>query len=260
MAHPSFGKPWPADRRADMRKVSDGNDLSVYVHFELAELVALLMRETERRGYRLNGPGCHPNHPQGESWGYARRPIAGTDKPSNHSTGTALDFNAPSNPMTSKLITDMPSWMPALWKSYGFRWGGDYDGRKDSMHYEFMGSVSEARAYTLMARIAFGSLSKPVPPLPTHVTPEEDVMLAVPLGAPEDHPSDKNMIALWSPTKLTLTPIANEQTYRFLGANNMIADGFNVTDNNVWNALKLMSTVNGGWPQDVASKVAAGLA
>lgn len=109
-----------------------------------------------RRGYRLVPGWC---------WGYACRKIAGSSSWSNHAWGLAVDLNAPKNPMTSRLVTDMPSWMPALWKSYGFRWGGDYSGKKDAMHYEFMGSVTDAKAQTERARRELvPGKSKPVQP------------------------------------------------------------------------------------------------
>lgn len=112
-------------------------DVSVWVHRELAPVVGTLMAETEKRGYHLHNGQC---------WGYACRAIRGKTAPSNHSWGLAVDFNAPSNPMASTLITDMPAWMPKLWADAGFRWGGTYSGRKDAMHYEFMGTPADARA------------------------------------------------------------------------------------------------------------------
>ena len=43
--------------------------------------------------------------------------------------------------------TDMPEWMPALWKLYGVPVGGDYSSRQDAMHYEFMGTPADAARY-----------------------------------------------------------------------------------------------------------------
>ena len=109
--------------------------IAVSVRAELAPLVTWLLNETVRKGYK-------PRH--GECWGFANRPIRGTQTPSNHSWGLAVDINAPANPMTDRLVTDMPAWMPQLWKSKQFRWGGDYKSRKDAMHYEFMGTPADA--------------------------------------------------------------------------------------------------------------------
>ena len=130
-----WGPGYPTDRRRDMTKVTQG-DVSLWVHREIAPLVAHLVAETTKRGYKLRA---------GECWGYCNRAIRGTNRPSNHSWGLAVDLNAPANPMGSKLVTDMPDWMTKLWTDFGFRWGGSYSGRKDAMHYEFMGTPAEAR-------------------------------------------------------------------------------------------------------------------
>jgi len=108
----------------------------------------MLVQECKNRGYRF-GSSSDPSY---GCWGYSCRCISGSNNPSNHSWGLAVDINAPSNPYTSPLVTDMPGWMPDLWNAYGFRWGGDYSGSKDAMHYEFMESVSAASSYTTQAR------------------------------------------------------------------------------------------------------------
>lgn len=130
-----WGAGHPTDRRRDMARVTVGA-ASVWVHREIAPLVAWLMAETERRGYALRGGQC---------WGYANRAIRGSTRPSNHSWGLAVDLNAPANPMAAELVTDMPEWMPELWEEHGFEWGGNYRRRKDAMHYEFTGTPAEAR-------------------------------------------------------------------------------------------------------------------
>jgi hypothetical protein len=97
--------------------------------------VAWLIDETEKRGYDVK---------PGQTWGYACRAIRGSSSPSNHSWALAIDINAPTNPMGSRLITDMPAWMPKLWEAHGFRWGGTYRSRPDAMHYEFMLTPADA--------------------------------------------------------------------------------------------------------------------
>lgn len=139
MAHPS----WNGPCKGTIKTVVLSNGVKLPVRQEIAELVGLLCEQTMKRGYRLVPGWC---------WGYACRKIRGSNSWSNHAWGLAVDLNAPKNPMSSRLITDMPDWMPVMWKSYGFRWGGDYRGRKDAMHYEFTGSVQDAKAYTERAR------------------------------------------------------------------------------------------------------------
>jgi D-alanyl-D-alanine carboxypeptidase len=130
-----WGPGWPTDRRRDMAWLTvRGVTVPAGVHKTLAPLVAWLLEETIRRGYDLRPGWC---------WGYCNRPIRGTSRPSNHSWGLAVDLNAPTNPMRSPLSTDMPTWMVQLWKNHGFAWGGEYTGRKDAMHFEFMGRPTD---------------------------------------------------------------------------------------------------------------------
>jgi len=132
---------------------------------ELVDLTSMLVQECKNRGYRF-GSSSDPSY---GCWGYSCRAISGSNNPSNHSWGLAVDINAPSNPYTSPLVTDMPGWMPDLWNGYGFRWGGDYSGSKDAMHYEFMESVSAAASYTSQARsdgLGGGGSTGPTPPTP----------------------------------------------------------------------------------------------
>lgn len=129
-----WGKGWPTPRYSSMKLVTAGG-IKVTVHKDLAPLIGDLLDRTMRGGYKLVSGWC---------WGYSNRPIAGTSTPSNHSWGLAVDLNAPTNPMMSPLRTDMPRWMVEMWKDLGFRWGGDYTGRKDAMHFEFMGTPADA--------------------------------------------------------------------------------------------------------------------
>lgn len=130
-----WGPGWPTDNSGRMTTVR-GAGIALSVRAELAPVVEHLVNETAARGYALN---------HGQCWGFANRAIRGSNRPSNHSWGLAVDLNAPANPMADRLVTDMPAWMVELWKSRGFRWGGDYTGRKDAMHFEYMGTPDDAR-------------------------------------------------------------------------------------------------------------------
>ena len=71
------------------------------------------------------------------------RKITGGKGYSLHAYGIAADLNWTRNPYGPRLITDMPKAMIADIKSIRanngarvFRWGGDYRGNKDAMHFE----------------------------------------------------------------------------------------------------------------------------
>jgi hypothetical protein len=131
----------------------DGGDVRIPVRTDLAPLVQFLVEETQRRGYRLRAGQC---------WGYACRKIRNGNSWSNHAWGLAVDINAPANPMKKVPAgaprhswTDMPEWLPALWKQHGFGWGGDYRKTKDAMHFEFMGTPTQAAE--LVQRVKAGA-------------------------------------------------------------------------------------------------------
>ena len=89
-----------------------------------------------------------------DDWGYCYRDIRGkTGKLSNHSSGTAIDLNAPKHPL-GKVGTFPAEQVPmirALAKKYGLFWGGDYQNRKDEMHFEI--NVSPAKAAELIKKL-----------------------------------------------------------------------------------------------------------
>jgi hypothetical protein len=142
-----WGSGWPENRAGDMARVTaNRTETAVNVHKRIARLVDMLLDETERRGYKLDGHQCG---------GYNNRAIKGTKKPSNHSWGLALDLNWQHNPerFDGVVRTDFPDWLPKLWGRYGFAWGGNYRGsHKDPMHLEFMGSPDDADDMTSAAR------------------------------------------------------------------------------------------------------------
>lgn len=83
-----------------------------------------------------------------DDWGYAERPIRGGVELSNHASGTAIDLNATAHvlgtaPSTSFSKQEIDRIHEIVGRTQGcVRWGGDYTGRKDGMHFEIVGSES----------------------------------------------------------------------------------------------------------------------
>lgn len=66
------------------------------------------------------------------------RAIAGSNNWSNHSWACAIDLSPGTNGFRTDSSTTLSNVVIDAFKSRGARWGGDYQGRKDPMHFEFV--------------------------------------------------------------------------------------------------------------------------
>jgi hypothetical protein len=113
-----------------------------------------------------------------DDWGYAVRPIRGGRELSNHASGTGLDLNAPKHFLgaSGTFTGSQAAAIRAQLRRYGgaIRWGGDYTGRKDEMHFEINCSPGKAREVAAgLGAITGGVL--PAPPVRRRLG-EDDVM------------------------------------------------------------------------------------
>jgi hypothetical protein len=77
---------------------------------------------------------------------FNKRFIRGSDwKWSNHAYGAAIDINAEENGFN--VAGNIPRVMVAAFKAQGARWGGDYSGRTDPMHFEFCDGGGSQRTF-----------------------------------------------------------------------------------------------------------------
>lgn len=95
-----------------------------------------------------------------DDWGWADRPIRGSAETSNHASATAIDLNAPRHPL-GVAGTFSPRQVHAIHQiltdvGHVVRWGGDYTGRVDEMHFEINAG------YDAVKRVA-DRLNSPVP-------------------------------------------------------------------------------------------------
>ena len=165
MAYPAnlrgWGQGWPRNRSSEMATVRTRHGQTVQVHREIAPIVQFLFDEIERRGYLIHKPGQIK-----DDWGYANRPIRGRNVASNHSWGLAFDIDATQYPMGTR--RNPPRWIVDLIEAYGFEWGGRWS-RSDPMHFEWKGSLTEARF--LVASLAASHVVKQPPAVPPSVPP-----------------------------------------------------------------------------------------
>lgn len=80
------------------------------------------------------------------NWGYAERKIRGGSSLSNHASGTAIDLNAPAHYLGARgtFSAKQVRAIRRILNDCGgvIRWGGDYRGRKDEMHFEINAGTS----------------------------------------------------------------------------------------------------------------------
>lgn len=127
------------------------------------EILVYLAERYHREVEPLDPPGAIP-----DNWSYAEREIRGsTTTLSNHASGTAIDLRATRHPLGVR-GTFTPAQVRAIRRILAdldgcVRWGGDYTGRADEMHFEI------AEDPDTCARVV-AALRKPPTPQP----PQED--------------------------------------------------------------------------------------
>lgn len=87
----------------------------------------------------------------GHSWGWAYRAVRGQSSGySNHASGTAIDLNAPAHPLGKRgtFSADQVRRIHAILADLDgvVRWGGDYSGRADEMHFEINANSASVAA------------------------------------------------------------------------------------------------------------------
>ncbi|WP_428412293.1 M15 family metallopeptidase [Pararhizobium sp.] len=126
-----------------LASISTASGLAADVNAKFASNFQGLIKDLESTGYKIASIG-----------GYNYRNIAGTNKLSNHSFGNAIDINPMANPDTGRggaLVTDMPSNISALAAKNGLSWGGDWNSKKDAMHFEVSSAKSASAALDQLA-------------------------------------------------------------------------------------------------------------
>ena len=125
---------------------------------------------------------------------YNCRQITGGTNYSLHAYGIAIDINWQSNPYGPTLITDMPKGMIEAIKAIRtkngktvWRWGGDYTGNKDAMHFEVIAHPND---------LATGINPATIP------STEEDPFMALSDGEQREMLEHLRRLDPWPPEKL----------------------------------------------------------
>lgn len=110
---------------------------------DVATVLGYVAEQFHARVEPLRNPGC---------WGFAYRANRNAANLSNHASGTAIDCNAPEHPNgVSTAATFTPGQVAEIHKildevDHVVRWGGDYTGTPDSMHFEINANAAAVHA------------------------------------------------------------------------------------------------------------------
>jgi len=120
---------WEKENLVVLRNVC-GTLLSIQLHHRVVPIFEYCLNEALRRcpKYKIRMLGGHS----------ARHMMHDPSKPlSTHSWGCAFDVNWDKNPVSSKLITDLPPEWVAAFTEQGWNWGGSWKSTKDAMHFQY---------------------------------------------------------------------------------------------------------------------------
>jgi hypothetical protein len=164
----------------DLTQVTSPSGVKFTVAKDAAEAFTGLLTDLEGRGYKID---------QGQSGGYNPRNIAGTDTPSLHSFGHAIDINSQWNQRGAHTDSDLPSDIGDIAKQHGLTWGGGWSGdTRDPMHFEFHPGAKAVAA--TQPAVSWDSLGVKAPP--------DNAAPAATSGTPDQSPSpDQRPSVTW---------------------------------------------------------------
>lgn len=110
---------------------------SILVHKKIAPALILIFNEIWEK--------CHNDQHAVDQTGasdyggcFNIRNIAGSNNWSNHSWAAAIDLSPSTNGFRQSATTTLSNIVIDAFKRQSALWGGDYHGRKDPMHFEFV--------------------------------------------------------------------------------------------------------------------------
>lgn len=107
----------------------------------------VLMHVLGQVNARVEDIAMNSDRNERDDWGYADRNVRGSEAVSNHASGTAVDINATrhalgaSGTFTQEQVAEIHRILAEV--DNVVRWGGDYTGRLDEMHFEINASQEE---------------------------------------------------------------------------------------------------------------------
>lgn len=168
-----------------LTRVTSKSGKAASVNEKFAPAFQNLIDYLDKSGYDINSLG-----------GYVDRDVRGMPGvKSIHAKGAAIDINPGSNPLGSKLVTDLPPDISQVAAGLGLGWGGDWKSRKDAMHF----SAATSEGGSLLKAMNGGVFNGSSSGYPVELHGREAV---VPLPNPD------SIISVQSPTSPNKQPLS----------------------------------------------------
>jgi hypothetical protein len=155
------------------------NDSTIIASYTVARDVKIALRKGDASVVLLHFARWYDQHieplTKADTGGYNPRVIEGSTQLSNHASGTAEDLRWNKHPLgkVGTFTAGQAAKIRAQLKFYEgvIRWGGDYTGRKDEMHYEINKGLTDLARVAQKCRNndAVGGKTAPVPPKPAQL-------------------------------------------------------------------------------------------
>ena len=128
---------WPVNPPRHSRLIPGTNTKVMVADGPAGDVLLSVLAQVAKR---VENPDLKSADGKLDDWGYADRAVRGSTDTSNHASATAVDINSSRHPL-AKRGTFTPQQVAEIHKilaEHGnvVRWGGDYNGRVDEMHFE----------------------------------------------------------------------------------------------------------------------------
>jgi D-alanyl-D-alanine carboxypeptidase len=135
---------WPVNPHRGMRTIPGTNSQVNVVDGPGGDVLMHVLGQVNSRVENVDMNSDAGEH---DDWGYANRNVRGSHDISNHASATAVDVNATRH-VLGATNTFTPTQVNEIHNILGevdgvVRWGGDYTGRHDEMHFEIVGTPEE---------------------------------------------------------------------------------------------------------------------
>lgn len=135
---------WPADPPRSARTIPGTNVAITVADGPAGDVLLHVLGQVHQR---VENVELRSEAGEADDWGYAHRDVRGSGDLSNHASGTAVDVNATRHVLGARdtFTPDQVNEIHRILREVDgvVRWGGDYTGRADEMHFEIVGPEAD---------------------------------------------------------------------------------------------------------------------